>query len=160
MNPQTHHCFLADDLSGALEVGAVFHRHNRPVRVSLRPHPLPEWDAGMVLGFDVDSRAKTSDEAYQSVFDLAAAVRKNGHEFILKKIDSTLRGWVGPEIQAVLDSKCADAVALCPTNPTAGRTVVDGVLLVEGCLRAQLARSDRGANYLCVQQRQPLAKAG
>jgi uncharacterized protein YgbK (DUF1537 family) len=132
VNPQTYHCFLADDLSGALEVGAVFHRRNRPVRVSLNPGLVPQWDIEMVLGFDADSRAKTSDEAYRSVFDLAKALRKNDRQIVLKKIDSTMRGWVGQEMKAVLDSGCADAVALCPTNPGAGRTVVDGVLLVEG----------------------------
>ncbi|RKX32406.1 MAG: hypothetical protein DRP71_12070 [Verrucomicrobia bacterium] len=132
MNPQAHHCFLADDLSGALEVGAVFHGQNRPVRISLRPGPLPEWETGTVLGFDVDSRAKTSSDAYQSVFELAKTLRKEGHPIILKKIDSTMRGWIGQEIQAVLDSECADAVALCPTHPAVGRTVKDGVLLVEG----------------------------
>ena len=62
----------------------------------------------------------------------ARDLHARGVPLIAKKIDSTLRGWIGREIQAVLDSECADAVALCPTNPGAARTVENGLLLVDG----------------------------
>lgn len=132
MRPQSRQCFLADDLSGALEVGAVFHRLGRDVSISLRRDAPPDRAPERILGFDLNTRVLPSDAAYATVLDLCRSLQAKKETLIAKKIDSTMRGWIGQEIQAVLDSGIADAVALCPTNPTAERTVEDGRLLIAG----------------------------
>lgn len=132
MKTTNQECFLADDLSGALEVGAVFHRLGRPVELSLDSSACPETQPDTILGYDLNTRALSPEEARATVFDFSERLKEQGVSPLVKKIDSTMRGWVGCELEAILDSKVTDAIALCPTNPDVGRTVENGVLLVDG----------------------------
>jgi len=51
---------------------------------------------------------------------------------LFKKIDSTMRGHVGAEIEAVLAASGLTHAVVCPAAPDAGRTVEHGRLLVDG----------------------------
>jgi len=62
-----------------------------------------------------------------------SALREAGVNRLYKKIDSTLRGQIRAELDAVLAAWSADAVAvICPSFPALRRTVVNGRLLVDG----------------------------
>jgi uncharacterized protein YgbK (DUF1537 family) len=52
--------------------------------------------------------------------------------YIYKKVDSTLRGNIAAELQAVLDVTRAEHAVVCPAFPSIKRTVVNGTLLVDG----------------------------
>jgi uncharacterized protein YgbK (DUF1537 family) len=51
---------------------------------------------------------------------------------LFKKIDTTMRGNVAAEINAIMDEAGLSKAIVCPAFPGAGRTVVDGLLLVNG----------------------------
>src|SRR3989304_1277724 len=51
---------------------------------------------------------------------------------VFKKIDSTMRGAVGPEVEALLGVAQARTALVCPAFPAEGRTVVGGILRVHG----------------------------
>jgi uncharacterized protein YgbK (DUF1537 family) len=68
-------------------------------------------------------------EAYRRTRDAAQAT---GCRPIYKKVDSTLRGNVGAELDALLDTVPDEAALLCPTLPAQGRSVVGAHLLVDG----------------------------
>ena len=81
---------------------------------------------------DTDSRAATPEDAVWRIKTLLARVRPLTPSGVFKKIDSTLRGHIGPELRTLLDA-LPDAVAIvCPVFPKQGRTCRDGVVFVNG----------------------------
>ncbi len=76
-----------------------------------------------------DSRAESATEAYRRV---KATGDRYRDYFIYKKVDSTLRGNVAAELQALLDVTAAPHAVVCPAFPAIKRTVVNGTLLVDG----------------------------
>ncbi len=123
---------LADDLSGALEAGAAFRaRSTTPVILSLGAAG-PAAPAGLRV-LNSGTRNAPPSEAAATVGRLLAALRPaGGGRLVFKKIDSTLRGPVGAEIKALVEALAPPLVVVCPANPAVGRTVRDGLLLVDG----------------------------
>lgn len=66
------------------------------------------------------------------VSHLAEDPRTARPEMVYKKIDSTLRGNLGAEIDALMDGYDFAVAFLCPAFMECGRTVEDGHLLVDG----------------------------
>ncbi|WP_217987534.1 four-carbon acid sugar kinase family protein [Kocuria sp. WN036] len=135
---------LADDLSGAAEVAALLaglpdrsaaedardvqDSPSRSVTVHLTvpAHAAGDDDVTVV---DTDSRRLPGGTAREQLRRaLAAAPAGKGRQLFLK-FDSLLRGPVGPQLQGAQD---VAPVLFCPAVPALGRTVRDGVLVVEG----------------------------
>jgi len=118
---------IADDLTGAAEIGAVGLRHG--LRADILPGPafarsrsaLPD-----LLCLDTDSRFCTPTEAARRAAAAARSLRRTGVALIYKKVDSVLRGQVVPEIQAIMAELRLDLALLVPANPSLGRTISDG----------------------------------
>jgi len=121
---------FADDLTGANDTGVQFARAGLRTRVGFR------WDHTRMLGgveimvVDTDSRALTADDAYRAVFAAAQAFVEMRVPVLYKKIDSTLRGPIGAELDAVLDAYGLDLAIVCPAFPAARRTLLQGELRV------------------------------
>jgi uncharacterized protein YgbK (DUF1537 family) len=116
---------LADDLTGACDTGTLF-AAGRPVPVTVWPDtgsPSP------VRVVDTESRSVDFGEAARRVEAAAGAAPATRY---FKKIDSTLRGPIGAEVDALLRATGAPSVVLTPAFPALGRTVVDRVLLIDG----------------------------
>lgn len=121
---------IADDLTGACDAGALFAGRG-PVGVFVAPEmPDARWPAAAV---DCESRALPPADAAARVRRFAAGLetRLRGGR-IFKKIDSTCRGPVAAELDALLDVAGASIALVCPAFPVQGRTVRDGVLAVHG----------------------------
>jgi D-threonate/D-erythronate kinase len=119
---------IADDLTGACDAGAVFAARGRVGVFWGETCPGSEW---AVAALDTDSRHVGAAAASERV-GLAArrlAGRLAGG-LLFKKIDSTLRGHVGAELEALLRATGRRAALVCPAFPDQERTVVDGVLRV------------------------------
>ena len=121
---------IADDLTGACDAGAPFAGRG-PVGVFISPaSPGPEWSVAVV---DTESRGRSPADARDAV---RAAASRLGARFnpglLFKKIDSTLRGPTGAEVDALLAASGRRTALLCPAFPGQGRMVVNGVLLVNG----------------------------
>jgi uncharacterized protein YgbK (DUF1537 family) len=124
--------FLADDLSGALDAAAAFHRAGRRVIVVLSPDAWPENSAGDVVGVTTETRNAPASEAAAKVTAVIADGRARGARLVYKKIDSTLRGPVAAELAALAAAMPEVRILFAPANPSVGRTVCDGRLLVHG----------------------------
>lgn len=122
---------IADDLTGANDTGVQLVRKGirTAVQIDYRYPPLCSYEA---LVFDTDSRSDEPKTAYRKVLQLCESVRKAGAKTIYKKIDSTLRGNIGAELDAIFDVFNPDFVVIAPSFPSNGRTVVDGHLFVNG----------------------------
>jgi uncharacterized protein YgbK (DUF1537 family) len=123
--------FLADDLSGALDAAAAFHHAGRRVKIVLT---AADWitTGDEVVGVTTETRNCAAPDAAEIVARALAHGRAQGARLVYKKIDSTLRGPVAAEIAALAAALPAARILFCPANPTVGRTVREGVLLVHG----------------------------
>jgi uncharacterized protein YgbK (DUF1537 family) len=121
---------IADDLSGACDAGALFAGRG-PVGVFVAPDlPDARWPAAAV---DTESRAlppaAAAERVRRAVDGLEARL---GGGRIFKKLDSTVRGPVAAELDALMGASGATTALVCPAFPAQGRTVRDGVLSVFG----------------------------
>ena len=124
--------FLADDLSGALDAAAAFHRVGRRVTVALSADDWPDGSVGDVMGFTTETRNASATGAAAKVAAVIANGRARGARLVYKKIDSTLRGQVAAELTALAAAMPEASFLFAPANPSVGRTVRDGRLLVHG----------------------------
>jgi 4-hydroxythreonine-4-phosphate dehydrogenase len=120
---------VADDLTGAADSAARCHHGGLPATVYVHPAP-PPWPPGAVA-FSTDSRFLTPAAAAEKVKRLLAPF---SHEQAIwyKKIDSTLRGNIGAEVDAMLSVLAtggrAPVALICPAFPAQGRGLVNGEL--------------------------------
>jgi uncharacterized protein YgbK (DUF1537 family) len=119
---------IADDLSSATDCGAQMIRSGLSVVVPLNNCFLPEQaEAAEVISINTDSRSLPTDQAYDKVKDATQQLVDQDWMNFYKSVDSTLRGSLGAEIEAVLDVVKPDCAIIAPAFPKYGRTTVDGV---------------------------------
>jgi uncharacterized protein YgbK (DUF1537 family) len=126
---------LADDLTGAADTALPFFGRGLSARIVLdADQPLPNAD---VLVFSTESRNMSEAEAIERVRHAAQRLRPmlagSAPSLVYKKIDSTLRGWVGAEIRTLLNELPSSHVAwIVPSYPEQGRQMRGGVYTVRG----------------------------
>jgi len=124
---------IADDLTGANDTGVQFARQGARTLVPLDWHDLTALARRAdVLVLSTNSRAASPRVAAQRARVAAEALRCAGVAAVYKKIDSTFRGNIGAELDAILDVFPGSLTVLTPAFPPAGRSVHNGMLLVEG----------------------------
>jgi uncharacterized protein YgbK (DUF1537 family) len=116
---------IADDVTGALDSGVEFVRAGWSAALAL-DQELPQADLAAL-----STESRDGDVASARRRAALAATRLAGR-VLFKKIDSTMRGHVGAELEAVMRAAGAARAVVCPAAIEAGRTVLDGQLLVHG----------------------------
>ncbi len=122
---------IADDLTGAAELGAVGLRHGLRAEIVMRGEPSSQAELVCV---DTDSRSCSADEAGKRAAAAARRLHAAGARWIYKKVDSVLRGQVTAEVEAVMLQLKLERALLLPANPSLGRTIRDGQYFVRGKL--------------------------
>ena len=123
---------VADDLTGAADTGVGFCRSGRAAAVTWAGLPLSSV-AAEVLAVDTQTRASDASTARATVTQVVRSMRDLGARTLYKKVDSTLRGHVGVEVDAALSSWYPDSIALVAVAfPRTGRTTINGQVLVGG----------------------------
>ncbi|MGD0422656.1 MAG: four-carbon acid sugar kinase family protein [Candidatus Bathyarchaeia archaeon] len=125
---------IADDFTGACDVGVQFEKHGMSTSVYLMKPSLNELKnaASDLLVLDTETRNKSEKTAYRNVRDFCSLCKEAKIEIVYKKIDSTLRGNLGSELKALLDVFKQHSVLVCPAYPQYGRTIVNGQLFIRG----------------------------
>jgi uncharacterized protein YgbK (DUF1537 family) len=122
---------IADDLTGANDTGAQLARNGWKTSVLMQTVQNElAGDTLDVIVIDTDSRALPAEEAYRRVWKAAKYASELGCKAIYKKIDSTMRGNIGIELNAVYDAVEPDFIIVAPAFPQNGRIVKNGVLYV------------------------------
>ena len=124
---------VADDLTGANASISLLKNLKITTLLELNDKNLySDYDA---ISCSTESRAISEAESYNKVFNITKQYMHNDIVVYNKRIDSTMRGNIGAEIDAMLDALGDDRLAIVsPGYPSAGRTVVGGYLLVNGIL--------------------------
>jgi D-threonate/D-erythronate kinase len=127
----------ADDLTGACDTAAPFAVRGLATLVVVQDGdghvPAPGSDPGAdVLVIDTETREQPAEIARERTRRAGGLLRARQPAVLYKKVDSTLRGQVGAELDGMLDGTGLGTALLAPAFPAQGRTVVDGRLLVHG----------------------------
>ena len=120
---------IADDLTGAAELGAVGLRYG--LRAEVVRSGKPSGVADLVC-VDTDSRSCEPKEAAKRAAAAAKLLRGAGAKWVYKKIDSVLRGNVTVEVEAVMKQLDFNRALLLPANPSLGRIIRDGEYFIKG----------------------------
>lgn len=123
---------LADDLTGANDTGVQMAGQGIRASVLLDYRRLPETTSDVVV-IDTDSRSLSGEEAYRRVAEVCDFLMKQQKfDILYKKIDSTMRGNIGAELDAVYHHIRPDFIIIAPSFPQNGRVVREGYMYVHG----------------------------
>lgn len=127
---------VADDLTGATTTGVLLARSKARTAVffneeaAVKAEGVEDLDAILISS---NSRPLPANEAYEKVKSATAALKRMGVKYFSKRIDTTLRGGVGVEIDAMMDVVGDDAVAVVvPAMPQSRRILVGGYSVIDG----------------------------
>jgi uncharacterized protein YgbK (DUF1537 family) len=120
---------IADDLTGAAELGAVGLRHGLKAEIVLAGTPSGQAELVCV---DTDSRACAASEAAKRAAAGAEILHPANPAWLYKKTDSVLRGQVTAEVESLLSSLHRQSALLVPCNPSLGRIIRDGEYFIHG----------------------------
>ena len=124
---------IADDVTGAMTTGVLLARSKAKTAVFFNGEgdlKVSGFDAVMV---STGSRAMNPADAYKTVRKVMSGLKNQGIEYFSKRIDTTMRGCIGTEIDAMLDVLGEDAVAvIVPSMPQSRRILVGGFSVIDG----------------------------
>jgi Uncharacterized protein conserved in bacteria len=122
---------IADDTTGANDIGLMFAKHGWATAVVAHdaPGPLPAADA---LILDTDSRLDPPEKAYAKVHAATERLRALGCTWLHKKTCSVFRGNIGTEFDAMLDACGGEFVVVSVAFPKNGRQTHGGIHTVHG----------------------------
>ena len=119
---------LADDFTGALDTGLQFARHGLKTIFELS---ISKTDSEAIV-LSSDSRSLPPEAAAAAAAETANQAAVSA-DYFYKKIDSTLRGNIGPELAAVMANTDSSTCILAPAYPAQGRTTIGGIQYIHGC---------------------------
>ncbi len=146
---------LADDLTGAADCAARCWHAGLPATILLGT-PAPPLPSGAVA-FTSDSRHLPAAQAARRVREAITPLQSLSDVIWYKKIDSTLRGNLGSELDAMLalltPAEASPCAVVSPAFPAQGRGLADGYLV---CSHVP-PRSVHLPTLLTQQTRRPVA---
>jgi len=122
---------LADDFTGAAEIGGAAHQCGLSVRIVFTLKGQHRWDEDVVI-LDSNSRLLDPEAAVRHVIELISGNDLSHYGLIFKKVDSLLRGPVIPEIKAFMDILDFSGTLLIPANPSRKRLIGSGKYYING----------------------------
>ncbi|MFS0562726.1 four-carbon acid sugar kinase family protein [Terribacillus sp. 179-K 1B1 HS] len=121
---------IADDLTGASDCGAALLPYGMEVNVQVGD--TFNGDSHQAVVWNTDSRALPAKTAYEQVKQIAATVKEEAFDLVYKKIDSTMRGNIGSELDALYDVFHPDVIIVAPAFPKQSRIVKNRIHRVNG----------------------------
>lgn len=125
---------IADDLTGALDTGVQFSKKNMSVAVTtdINCDFENEFNEMDVIVIDTESRHISKEQAKKRVKSAVSKFNREKVEFFYKKMDSTLRGNIGSELEGFMEGLGINELSFVPAFPSGKRTVKNGILYVNG----------------------------
>ena len=120
---------IADDFTGANDTGVQLKRNGIPVKVVLNSDTDGEEHSIVI---DTESRNLSGADAFTKVSRMLEQVDFDRFDFVIKKVDSTLRGNIAEEVAAVDQAFHSDLIVFAPALPDLGRITVNGIHQLNG----------------------------
>ncbi len=135
-----HYAIIADDLSGSSDTAVTFSNYGYKSFVINFPegktHNLENCD---VVAISTNTRELPFREAKECIVEVCDYLKQLSVGQVYKKIDSTCRGHIGTELEAIMEELDLTFSIICPAFPKTGRIVKSGELLVNGVTISQTA---------------------
>ncbi|MEA5460401.1 four-carbon acid sugar kinase family protein [Arcicella sp. LKC2W] len=122
---------IADDFTGAAEIAGIGLRYQLRVEIMTNLETDSQADLWVIAA---NTRSLTEIEAKKIISELSEQLLALKPTLIYKKIDSVLRGHILVEITEILQKTNHHQVLIVPTNPSLGRTIINGNYFVKGVL--------------------------
>lgn len=130
---------VADDLTGATTTGVLLARSGVKTKVYFHEEAVnkttdeSEKDAEGAIVISSNSRAYKPEKAYETVKFATEVLIGQNCRYFQKRIDTTMRGGIGAEIDAMLSVLGEDTVAIVvPAMPKSRRILVGGYSIIDG----------------------------
>lgn len=136
-SPSVRWGLIADDLTGACDAGVQFAQRGFSCMVWLNSESLLNPACELAI-LTTDSRNDAPRVAWEKVERACHLSRNVQAPTLFKKIDSTLRGNIGVEIESAMLNGGLSLAVVAPAFPSMGRIVVNGWLRVKGTTAAAL----------------------
>ena len=130
---------VADDLTGATTTGVLLARsgvrtnvyfHEKAVKRKAEKFREKLEDAIVI---STNSRASKTEKAYEAVKHATDILKRQGCRYFQKRIDTTMRGRIGIEIDAMMDVLGEETIAVVvPAMPGSRRILVGGYSVIDG----------------------------
>ncbi len=130
---RTKIAIIADDLTGSNDTGLQFSKKGAKTGVVINfsniDKTLKELDVVVV---DTESRFDSKETAFEKVYSISRTLTEKGVLLIYKKIDSTMRGNIGAEIDGAVEGARVKAALVVPAFPSLGRITQNGICYLNG----------------------------
>ncbi|WP_313126767.1 four-carbon acid sugar kinase family protein [Proteiniclasticum ruminis] len=124
---------IADDMTGATTVGVLLARSGVRTAAYFDHSQISQIDHLDAVVLSSDSRALTKELAQKKVREVMASLKKMGIKYYSKRIDTTLRGGIGFEVDTMLEEMDEDTIAvMVPSMPQSNRILVGGYSVIDG----------------------------
>jgi len=121
---------IADDFTGANDTGVQLARRGIYTKVVLTEKTIKADESSYVL--DTESRSLSQGMAYNKVKQHMKGIELNSFKYLIKKVDSTLRGNISEEVKAIDDVMQSELVIFMPAFPDLNRTTLGGIHRLNG----------------------------
>ncbi len=137
---------ICDDLTGAMEAGLQLFKKGFPAYVIILTRVLGHahfeglrQNSAAAFIIDTESRNVSRDEAASRIQAAWRGIAQAGFRLVYKKVDSTLRGNLGREMEVILQQAEFEMMVFVPALPFNGRTTKKGYHYLGG---SKLTESD------------------
>ncbi|WP_353136792.1 four-carbon acid sugar kinase family protein [Pseudopedobacter sp.] len=114
---------IADDLTGAAEIGGIALRYNLTVDIV---HKLDSTLQSDVQILNTNTRSLTYEEIIPHLQNVTNGIKKDAYQFIYLKFDSALRGNIKIQVDFLKEQLNYKLAVFCPANPVFGRIIKNG----------------------------------
>ncbi|MDK2986240.1 MAG: D-threonate/D-erythronate kinase [Clostridia bacterium] len=123
---------IADNLIGSNDTGVQFSKYGLSTVVISEREKLNQYkNNATVISVNTNTRMLDAQEASKHVRNVTKILKNMGLNHFYKKIDSTLRGNIAVEIEAMMLELGLEMGILVPSFPANGRIVENGYLLTK-----------------------------
>lgn len=124
---------IADDLTGANATGVKLVDQGLDVHTYFNEETSITTASDVSVCINTESRYIAGQDAKQRVNKAIQTLRDYKVDVLTKRIDSTFRGNIGKELDAMLEELSSKTVAIIvPSYPSSNRILIGGFLLVNG----------------------------
>ena len=124
---------IADDYTGSNDCGVQLKNRGLSAVTVLSKGYLNDIYGYDVIVMDSETRSMTKENSCKAIKEIGTNIKGlMGSNIVFKKIDSTLRGYIGIEIEALDNVLNPELIVFAPAYPKNNRTTVHGIHYFNG----------------------------